>query len=150
MRKFYAPVVVLGVMAAMAIAGGVMQGQQAKDQAKAEAGFLDMQADQERKQLARDQEDLAREQDRTESRQRALLAAGGGMDAGSDLAILTETSAAFSTQSTRMTDDSTFRSTLLNTKASNTRKAGQQAQNAAIFGGVMKAGSSLYKMPRAA
>lgn len=154
-RKFYAPLI---VMAAIMVVGGIMQGQAAKKQADAEAEILDMQAEQERKQLRRDQDDLSKDQSRTEARQRALLAAGGGISDGSDLAVLTETSSQYARMNHRLTDDSTTRSTLLNTKASNTRKAGNDAQRSAIFGGVMKGASTmsggggsggLFSMPKA-
>lgn len=149
MRTLYDPVTMMVALAGAQFVGGIMQGQAAKSQADSEAQFLDMQAEQERKQARRDAEDLKRQEDHQMGRTRALLAAGGGTTEGSDLAILTSTAESYARGQHRIEDDAYTRTTTLNMKASATRKAGNAAQRNAIFGGTMKAGSTLYSMPGA-
>lgn len=111
--------------------------------------MLEAQAEQERKQRARDLSDLDAERSRTLARTRAVLAAqGAGADDPSGLAVLQSQATQFGQQESRLIDDSLVRERSLEVKASNTRSVGRTEAVAHIFGGIGKAagaGKSLFE-----
>lgn len=140
MRSLYEPITVaFAALAGMQLLGGVMAADDAKKQARAEADYLNAEAGNERKQGARDLRAIQQEEDRLQSRVRAVLAAGGGgTTGGSALALLTSNASDYGIKKQQMEDDSEMRANSLETRAANTLSAGRRASNMAIFGGVTR------------
>lgn len=140
MRSLYGVETLLIVAAGMSLAGGFMQAADAKSNAAAEAAYLEAEANQARKQGARDKEDLAKEERRLQARARAVLAAGGADTTdGSGLAILTGNAAEYGIKNARLDDDVNSAVSSLEARAANTRRAGDRAATLAIFGGAANA-----------
>lgn len=131
-------------IAGMQLLGGAMQADDAKKQSAAEADYLNAEAGNERKQGARDLRELQQEEDRLQSRARAVLAAGGGgTTGGSALALLTSNASDYAVKKQQVGDDSEMRANSLETRASNTLKAGSRAADMAIFGGATRAAGTV-------
>lgn len=144
MRVFYEPTTIMTAVAAgFQLIGGMAQASAAKGAAESEAGMLEAQAEQERKQRARDLSDLEADRSRTLARTRAVLAASGA-DASdpSGLAVLQSQAVQFGQQESRLTDDSLVRERSLEAKAANTRATGRAEATAQVFGGIGKAASA--------
>lgn len=139
-RSLYDPTVLMVVAAGMSLVGGAMQAADARSNAEAEAAYLEAEAQQSRKQTARDREDLKKEESRLQSRARAILAAGGGgTTGGSALALLTGNAQEYGIKDARLEDDMNAGVSSLEARATNTRRQGERAAQSAIFGGATRA-----------
>lgn len=152
MRSLYEPMsILMAVAAAFTFISSVSQGQQENQQAQAQAGYIEAEKVQEEKQAARDFVDVQKEEQRIQSRTRALIAAGGGdTTAGSGLAVLNANASEFAIKQSRLLDDSAARTTMLDARKANTIASGEYAERSSIFGGAARATSLLASRPRAA
>lgn len=147
MRTLYDPVTIISVGAGLL--GGFAQASAARSAAESEAAMLEMQAEQERKQRARDLSDLKIEKRQTLARTVAVLAAQGADSADpQSRAILKSQAGTFGTREARLKDDSTVRERSFETKASNVRSTGGQEATAQIFGGIARAGPLFRGAPK--
>lgn len=99
----------------------------ARTAANAEAGFLAIQAQQERVARSRELRDAEKANQARLSRTRALIAAGGGdTTVGTGLALLTDQTAEALLEQQRLLSDSRAREGSLTARASNVRARGRQ------------------------
>lgn len=140
MRSLNDPGTLFMIAAAMSVASGFQAADAAKKNAEAEASYLEAEKATAQKQAARDREDLRRQEQKTQSRARAILAAGGSdTTVGSAGTLLKSNAADFGMMDARIDDDINNLSRSLDARAANVVAAGTRSANAAIFGGVANA-----------
>lgn len=122
----------------------ITSGMNEADAYRAQADFLDFQAEQERIARYRDQQDLEQQKRQTLARQKAALAAqGADTTSGNAGAILSSTGTTFALKNQRLLEDSSVRVGTLKTKAKNYRTAASSSLQSSVFGGLSTGLSSL-------